>query len=143
MYIYNRFSMQPVRAGFIYGLSFITATILCTMLIIAGNDLLISRAYTTGPHEMILKLDYAQWLPVTGCCMALSCLGYLLLIKLPFRRMNFMALSSLSGVLALLVLFLSSGNCDYLSFYNWYHIKNMTAFFFSGFAFGILSELLD
>lgn len=134
--------MQPVRAGFIYGLSFITATILCTMLIIVGNDLLISRA-STSPHELILQLDYAQWLPVTSCYMGLSCLGYLLLVKLPFKRMNHIVLALLSGVLALLTVLLSSGGFDYQNYYNWYHIKNMMAFFLAGFVFGILSELLD
>jgi hypothetical protein len=135
--------MKPLRAGFIYGLSFITATILCTMLIIIGNDLLLSGAYNGSQHELILRLDYAQWLPVTTCYMALSCLGYLLLVKLPFRRMNRIGLAFLSGTLALVVVLSSSGNLDYLDNYNLYHLKNMTAFFLAGFFFGMLSELLD
>lgn len=135
--------MKPLRAGFIYSLSFVTATILCTMLIIVGNDLLISVAYTANQHELILRLDYAQWLPVTACYMAMSSLGYLLLVKLPFRRMNRIGLAFLSGILALVVLLLSSGSIDYLNSYDWYHVKNIAAFFLAGFVFGILSELLD
>ncbi|PSK90712.1 hypothetical protein [Taibaiella chishuiensis] len=132
--------MKPLRAGFIYSLSFITATVLCTMLIILGNDLLVPDTYQ---HELILKLDYAQWLPVTACYLALSCLGYLLLVKLPFRRMNGLVLALLSGILALLVVLLGTGSLDYLDNYNWYHVKNAAAFFLAGFVFGILSERLD
>lgn len=135
--------MKPFRAGFIYSLSFVTATILCTMLIVVGNNLLMSGSSAADQHELILKLDYAQWLPVTASYMALSSLGYLLLVKLPFRRMNRIGLAFLSGILALVVVLLSSGSIDYLNSYDWYHVKNMTAFFLAGFVFGILSELLD
>ncbi len=135
--------MKQLRAGFIYGLSFVSATILGTMLIIVGNDLLIAGTSADSQHELILRLDYAQWLPVTACYIALSSLGYLLLVKLPFQRMNRIGLALLSGLLALAVVLLSSGSFDHLYSYDWYHVKNMTAFFLAGFAFAILSELLD
>lgn len=132
--------MKSLRAGFVYSLSFITATVLCTMLIILGNGLLVPG---TDQHELILKLDYAQWLPVTALYLFLSCLGYLLLVKLPFRRMNHVLLALFSGLLALAVVLLASGGFHYIHNYNRYHIKNMTAFFLAGFVFGILSERLD
>jgi hypothetical protein len=53
-----------LKYGVRYILSYAVVSVICTVLIVAGNDLLGQYSFVGNVSETFLQIDYKQWLPV-------------------------------------------------------------------------------
>jgi hypothetical protein len=117
-------------------------SVLCTVFIVAGNDIIAQYAFPSRINENILQVNYLQWLPVCAIPLFITAFVYLLFIKLLPARLP-LFFSGLIGGFICIALILLTGVCSVSWDSGWYEIKNLSTFFAAGFSFAILVELLD
>ncbi len=129
-----------LKSGVRYILSYLVVSVICTVLIVAGNDVIGQYTIADKVSEAILQIGYEQWLPVCAVPLFLTGFLYLLFVKLMPRRLP-LFISGLIGGAICLSLILLTGVCTWPG--GWYEVKNLSTFFVAGFSFAILVEMLD
>jgi hypothetical protein len=136
------FFSQLLLSGLRFILSYAVVSVLCTVFIVVGNDIIAQYAFPSRISKSILQVNYLQWLPVCAIPLLITAFLYLLLIKLlPVRLPLFF--SGLIGGVICIILILLTGVCSLSWESGWYEIKNLSTFFVAGFSFAVLVELLD
>jgi len=126
------------KSGLGYGLSYITASVICALLIVIGNDLLMHSALRGFLADSILEIDYRQWLRFSAINLGLSFALYLVLYRLLLYRLPLLVSALCCGLISAWIAFGAGiGTC-----YSWYELKNILTFFIAGCAFGLFSRLL-
>jgi hypothetical protein len=133
---------QMLRSGLRFILSYAVVSVLCTIFIVVGNDILTQYAFPSRINKSILQVDYLQWLPVCAMPLLITALVYLLSIKLLPVKLPLFFLGLIGGTICT-VLILFTGVCSISWESGWYEIKNLSTFFISGFSFAVLVELSD
>jgi hypothetical protein len=129
-----------LKYGVRYILSYAVVSVICTVLIVAGNDLLGQYSFVGNVSETFLQIDYKQWLPVCLFPLSLTALTYLLFVKLVPKRLPLLLSGIICGLICLTFI-VGTGVCSLQA--TWYEIKNLTTFFMAGFSFAIMVEMLD
>lgn len=132
-----------LKSGFRYGLSYLVVSVICTILIVIGNDLLVHSVYRGNLCDTILQLDYAQWLPVCALALAFAFVVYLLFARFLFRRFPVWLSALLCGLISAGMALLTGISSVSFQYYSWYETKNILTFFIAGLAFVLFSELID
>lgn len=136
------FVTQLLRSGLRFILSYAVVSVLCTVFIVVGNDIIAQYAFPSRISKSILQVNYLQWLPVCAIPLLITAFVYLLLIKLLPARLP-LFFSGLIGGTICIILILLTGVCSLSWESGWYEIKNLSTFFVAGFSFAVLVELLD
>jgi hypothetical protein len=131
-----------LRSGLRFILSYAVVSVLCTIFIVVGNDILTQYAFPSRINKSILQVDYLQWLPVCATPLLITALVYLLSIKLLPVKLPLFFLGLIGGTICV-VLILFTGVCSISWESGWYEIKNLSTFFVAGFSFAVLVELPD
>lgn len=121
-----------------YGISYIVVSVVCTILILIGNDLLAMSAWRGFLCDTVLELGYRQWLPVCAAILALSFIFYLIAFGLLLYRLPLSIVVLCCGLL-------STGAALAMGIgrpFGYYGVKNLFAFFMAGLIFGIFSRQL-
>ena len=132
-----------IKSGFRYGLSYLVVSVVCTILIVIGNDFLVDSVYRGNLCDTVLKLDYTQWLPVCALALAVAFVVYLLFARLLFRRFPLWLAALICGLISVGVALLTGIIPFSFWYYGWYETKNILTFFIAGQAFVFFSELMD
>jgi hypothetical protein len=117
-------------------------SVLCTVFIVVGNDILIQYAFPSRISQTILKVDYQQWLPVCAIPLLITAFVYLLLIKILPVKLPLFFCGLIGGIICVMLILLT-GVCSLSWESGWYEIKNLSTFFIAGCSYAILVELLD
>ncbi|RYZ47392.1 MAG: hypothetical protein EOP49_21465 [Sphingobacteriales bacterium] len=129
------------KSGLRYLLAYLVVSVICAVLIVAGNDLIVNNAgFVSNVSEVILQIRYEQWLPVCAVPLLLTAFVYLFLVRVLPGRLPLFISGLISGGICL-TLILLTGVCTFSA--GWYEIKNLITFFMAGFSFAILVELKD
>lgn len=129
-----------LKSGVRYILSYAVVSVICTVLIVAGNDLLGQYSFVGNVSDAVLQIDYKQWLPVCLFPLLLTALAYLVLVNLIPKRLPLLLSGIICGLICLTFI-VGTGVCSLHA--TWYEMKNLTTFFMAGFSFAIMVELLD
>lgn len=132
--------IQIVRSGVRYFLSYAVVSVICAVLIVAGNDILGRYSFVENVSEAVLQVNYEQWLPVCAIPLFLTAFTYSLLVRLLPRKLPLLLSGLISGGICLSLILLT-GVCSLSG--SWYEMKNLITFFMAGFSFALLVELLD
>lgn len=136
------FITQLLRSGLRFILSYAVVSVLCTVFIVVGNDIIAQYAFPSRVSKSILQVNYLQWLPVCAIPLFITAFVYLLFTKLLRVRLPLFFSGLIGGVICV-TLILLTGVCSISWDSGWYEIKNLSTFFVAGFSFAILVELLD
>jgi hypothetical protein len=129
-----------LKSGVRFILSYAVVSVICTVLIVAGNDILERSSGVGSVSETILQIDYKQWLPVCSIPLLLTALTYLLFVRIMPKRLPLFLSGMICGFICLGFI-VATRVCTLQS--TWYEMKNLGTFFMAGFSFAILVEMLD
>lgn len=132
------FPLSWLRSGLRYGLSYITASVICALLIVIGNDLLVHSSHRGFLADTILGIDYRQWLRLSAISLALSFALYLVLYRAVLYRLPLLVSALSCGLISVGVVLLTGVGHSL----SWYELKNLLTFFVAGSVFGLFSRLL-
>lgn len=132
-----------IKSGYRYGLAYLVVCVLCTVLIVIGNDLLAASSYRGFLSDTILQLSYTQWLPVCAVVLSLAFLCYLLLYRFLLHRFPLWVAALSCGIICALAALLTGISPLSWAGYNWYEVKNLIAFSTTGLVFVYFAELMD
>lgn len=132
-----------IKSGIRYGLAYLVVSVVCTLLIVAGNDLLADSVHRGNLCDAILQLDYEQWLPVCAAALAFLFVGYLLFARLFFKRLPLPVAILLCGIFSIAIALIMGIIPFPFSFQNWYEIKNFITFFIAGCLFALFAGFMD
>lgn len=132
-----------IKSGYRYGLAYLVVCVLCTILIVIGNDLLAASPYRGFLSDTVLQLGYTQWLPVCAVALSLSFLCYLLLYRFLLHRFPLWVAALSCGIICALAALLTGISPFSWSGYSWYEVKNLAIFLITGLAFVYCAELMD
>ena len=123
-------------------LSYAVVSVICTILIVVGNDMLVKYDLPSRINESVLHINYQQWLPVCAVPLFLTAFVYWLFAKLMPAKFPLLLSGIIGGVICVIFILLTNV-CSVSWDSGWYEIKNLATFFGAGFSFALLVELLD